>query len=217
MKKGDLIWGLILLAFASFIILPGTHQIFMDFTSTHPYIGGFIKFSILATLGEMLAGRIIHGDYKKPHGFWERFIVWGLIGMLITLMFQIFSSGVSSAMEKGLLPGEGSRFLFAIYTSTIMNMTFGPTFMAFHRYTDTLLDLRGENKKMPSSSEVLTAIDWKGFVSFVVFKTIPLFRLPAHTITFMLDPQYRVLLAAALSLALGVILAFAKTKGSDNK
>ena len=217
MKKGDLIWGLILLAFPSFIILPGTHQIFMDFTSTHPYIGGFIKFSILATLGEMLAGRIIHGDYKKPHGFWERFIVWGLIGMLITLMFQIFSSGVSSAMEKGLLPGEGSRFLFAIYTSTIMNMTFGPTFMAFHRYTDTLLDLRGENKKMPSSSEVLTAIDWKGFVSFVVFKTIPLFWLPAHTITFMLDPQYRVLLAAALSLALGVILAFAKTKGSDNK
>lgn len=217
MKKGDLIWGLILLAFASFIILPGTHQIFMDFTSTHPYIGGFIKFSILATLGEMLAGRIIHGDYKKPHGFWERFIVWGLIGMLITLMFQIFSSGVASAMEKGLLPGEGSRFLFAIYTSTIMNMTFGPTFMAFHRYTDTLLDLRGENKKMPSSSEVLTAIDWKGFVSFVVFKTIPLFWLPAHTITFMLDPQYRVLLAAALSLALGVILAFAKTKGSDNK
>lgn len=217
MKKGDLIWGLILLAFVSFIILPGTHQIFMDFTSTHPYIGGFIKFSILATLGEMLAGRIIHGDYKKPHGFWERFIVWGLIGMLITLMFQIFSSGVSSAMEKGLLPGEGSRFLFAIYTSTIMNMTFGPTFMAFHRYTDTLLDLRGENKKMPSSSEVLTAIDWKGFVSFVVFKTIPLFWLPAHTITFMLDPQYRVLLAAALSLALGVILAFAKTKGSDNK
>ena len=154
MKKGDLIWGLILLAFASFIILPGTHQIFMDFTSTHPYIGGFIKFSILATLGEMLAGRIIHGDYKKPHGFWERFIVWGLIGMLITLMFQIFSSGVSSAMEKGLLPGEGSRFLFAIYTSTIMNMTFGPTFMAFHRYTDTLLDLRGENKKTPSNTSL---------------------------------------------------------------
>ncbi len=212
MKKGDFLWGLALAAFAGLIISPLTHDSFMNFTGAHPYIGGFIKFSILATLGELLAIRLSKGDYQKPHGLIARFILWGLIGILITLMFQIFSNGVLAAMDQGFLPGKGSAFLFALFTSSIMNLTFAPTFMAFHRYTDTVLDLNGMNKKMPSAGQVLDAIDWKGFVSFVVFKTCPFFWIPAHTINFMLQPQYRVLVAAGLSLVLGVILALAKGK-----
>jgi len=61
-------------------------------------------------------------------------------------------------------------------------------------------------------SEVIGRIDWRGFVSFVLFRTIPLFWIPAHTITFLLPPHYRVLMAALLSLALGGILAFAKRR-----
>ena len=60
-------------------------------------------------------------------------------------------------------------------------------------------------------------IDWNGFVSFVVVKTIPLFWIPAHTVTFMLAPEYRVVVAAFLSIALGGILSFAKKKGSQTK
>lgn len=214
MKKGDFIWTGILAAFLLFVMLPGSHEIFMDFTNNHPYLGGFIKFSILATLGEMLAIRITKGDYEKPYGLLTRFVIWGLIGVLITLMFQVFSSGVLSAMDKGLLPGAGSSFLFALFTSSIMNLCFGPTFMAFHRYTDTYLDIKGLEGHSPSAGQVLKTIDWPGFVSFVIFKTIPIFWIPAHTITFMLPPEYRVLLAAGLSLALGIILALAKTKGT---
>ena len=51
-----------------------------------------------------------------------------------------------------------------------------------------------------------------GFVSFVLMKTIPIFWIPAHTITFLLPSEYRVLSAAFLSIALGAILAFAKKK-----
>lgn len=211
MKKGDLIFCAILGALVLFVASPATHTIFMNFTAAHPYLSGFIKFGILATMGELLALRIINKKYQKPYALGIRAILWGLIGMLITLMFQIFGGGIISAMDKGLLPGAGSGFLFAILTSVIMNFTFAPTFMAFHRYTDTVLDLHGELHRMPSSSEVLTRIDWKGFVQFVIFKTLPFFWIPAHTITFLLPPEYRVLLAAALSLALGVILAFAKT------
>jgi hypothetical protein len=47
-------------------------------------------------------------------------------------------------------------------------------------------------------------------VSFVLLRTIPFFWIPAHTLTFMLPPEYRVLAAAMLSVALGAILAFAK-------
>jgi hypothetical protein len=43
-------------------------------------------------------------------------------------------------------------------------------------------------------------------------KTIPLFWIPAHTITFSLPPEYRVLMASFLSIALGGILAFAKRR-----
>jgi hypothetical protein len=50
---------------------------------------------------------------------------------------------------------------------------------------------------------VMGRIDWHGFVSFVVLRTIPLFWIPAHTMTFLLPPEFRVLMAAVLSIALG--------------
>jgi hypothetical protein len=59
---------------------------------------------------------------------------------------------------------------------------------------------------------VVDKIDFYGFISFVVLKTIPIFWIPAHTVTFLLPPEYRVLMAAFLSIALGGILAFAKRK-----
>jgi len=62
---------------------------------------------------------------------------------------------------------------------------------------------------------VVGTIDWQGFFGFVVAKTIPLFWIPAHTVTFLLPPEYRVLAAAFLSIALGAILAFAKRRHSS--
>ncbi|MBK5251987.1 MAG: hypothetical protein JJE29_05070 [Peptostreptococcaceae bacterium] len=53
------------------------------------------------------------------------------------------------------------------------------------------------------------------FVSFVLAKTIPFFWIPAHTLTFLLPGQYRVLAAAMLSIALGLILTLAKIKKTD--
>jgi hypothetical protein len=44
---------------------------------------------------------------------------------------------------------------------------------------------------------------------FVFKKTIPFFWIPAHTITFLLPPQYRVLYAALLSVVLGILLGVA--------
>ena len=63
-----------------------------------------------------------------------------------------------------------------------------------------------------SPSVVLARIDWQGFIGFVVLKTVPFFWIPAHTVTFLLPPEYRVLVAASLSIALGAILAYAKRK-----
>jgi len=216
LQKGDFIWlgalGLIVL----FLLVPRTHLIFVTMTQSHPYLMGFIKVFILATMGELLALRIVTNRWKSPVGLIYRAVIWGFLGMSFVLIFDIFASGVVSALEKGLLPGKG-QFVFAFFTSAIMNIAFAPVMMAFHRITDTYLDLahgKLSNLSKIKLVDVVNHIDWQNFISFVILKTVPIFWIPAHTITFLLPAEYRVLLAAFLSIALGAILAFAKRKNS---
>jgi len=214
LKKGDFLWLLALVAFVLILVLPATHEIFVKLTTNHPYIGGFIKFAILATMGELLAIRITTGEWNKPCGIVYRAAIWGFLGMVIVLIFGLFAMGVKGSLANGMLPGGESKFAFAFFVSAIMNLTFAPTMMAFHRITDTYIDLKYEGKGEVTMNDVVSKIDWNGFVSFVIVKTIPFFWIPAHTITFLLPPEYRVLVAAGLSIALGAILAFAKKKES---
>jgi hypothetical protein len=210
MKKGDFIWILALAAVVAFMVVPTTQVYFNEWTKAVPYVMGFVKFAILATMGELMAIRIIKGDYAKPAGLVWRIIIWGGIGMLITLMFNVFAGGVMSAQAKGYLPFEGVSLAFAFFTSAIMNCFFAPAFMGLHKYTDTYLDLKASRGGKVTISDITAAIDWDSFISFIVLKTIPFFWIPAHTITFMLAPEYRVMAAAFLSIALGAILAFSK-------
>jgi len=219
-KKKDLIWIGVLVIIVFLLAYPTTNVIYTVANKAHPYIMGFIKVSILATMGELLALRISTGDYKKPVGIIYKFIVWGFLGMGFVIAFDLFANGVTGSMKKGLLPSGvpdtfSAKLLFAFFTSTFMNVIFGPTFMTLHRLTDTYIDL-GQGKfskiRKVKLKAVTNKIDWYGFMSFVVFKTIPFFWIPAHTITFLLPGEYRVLMAAFLSLALGIILASSKRK-----
>jgi hypothetical protein len=221
MKKYDFLWLAVLAGITIFLVAPDTHRIFFTLSAAHPYLMGFAKFLVLASMGELLAIRITSGDWKVPAGMAYRAVIWGLIGMLIVIVFEFFSSGVLSAMKKGLLPafgdGLGHRLAFAFFTSAFMNGLFAPTFMAAHRVTDTFIDLgngRWREMRRVTLSQVTAKIDWRGFLGFVVGKTIPFFWIPAHTITFLLPPEYRILAAAFLSIALGGILAFAKRKAA---
>lgn len=217
------IWFLVLAAIVFILVFPKSHEAFMTATKTHPYIMGFVKVSILATMGELLAIMIASREFKLPKGIIYRFIIWGFLGMTFVIIFDLFANGVIGSMGKGLLPSlakdsTGGKLLFAFFTSAFMNLAFAPTFMAFHRVTDTFIDLGdGRIDKIFSVklSEVVKAIDWNGYISFVVCKTIPFFWIPAHTITFLLPPEYRVLMAAFLSIALGAILATAKRKKAN--
>lgn len=219
MKKGDLLWlgalGLVV------VYLLGFTEQFNGLTKAFPYPMGFLKFFVLATMGELLAIRIVTGDYKKPVGLIWRAVVWGLFGMVFVFIFPLFAAGVKDAAAKGLLPkiiyakGLLGAFGFAFFTSMIMNLAFAPTFMALHRVTDTYIDMGNGNLSeifKQKMNDVVGKIDWRGFVSFVVCKTLPFFWIPAHTITFLLPPEYRILMAAFLGIALGGILAFAKRR-----
>ena len=225
MKRGDLLWGAVLAGIVALLILPATHDLFLTASGSSPYLMGFFKFAILASMGELLALRIVAQEWKKPKGLLWRAVIWGVIGMTITLMFTLFDAGVRSCMERGYLPyagGEGliPALMTAFFISTVTNLFFGPSFMLFHRITDTWIELgQGKISRMQRIrlEEILNAADLKGFVSFVVFRTIPAFWIPAHTVTFMLPPEYRVLMAAMLSVCLGVILGFARKKPEKTK
>ena len=212
MKKGDIIWSSVIILIVLFLLIPTTRGIFKDLTAAHPYLMGFIKFSILATMGELLSLRIVKKDWQKPTGLFYRMIVWGFLGMAIVLVFDLFNSGVDAAQSKGLLPGESSTFLLAFFTSALMNIIFAPTMMAFHRITDTYIEKKSISNNKLNLEKVVSSINWGDFVTFVILKTIPLFWIPAHTIVFLLPDVYRIITAAFLSMALGAILAFASSR-----
>lgn len=217
LRLGDLAWSLLFLACAAFIAAPATNALFVAWTAGAPYPTGFAKFALLATMGELLALRILRGRYARPKGLLAKAAVWGLIGMLVVLMFQLFSAGVAGAQARGLLPaarGFPGDLLRAFLASASMNLTFGPAFMACHRISDRYIDRRASGER-PRLREVVRSIDWAGFLELVVGKTIPIFWIPAHTIAFLLPGEYRVLAAAFLSIALGAILAFAKAGAGE--
>ena len=232
MKKQDFIFILSLAAiFAPFVIFPAAFDFLYDkqdgLYSNHPLFVSFLKFALLATMGELLGLRIQTGKYfKKGFGVIPRAVVWGLLGIFIYIAFVIFSSGTVVFSEKviglenapAILHGAltWQKVLIAFLISTFLNTMFAPVFMTIHKITDTHIINNGGTLKSIITpikvKEIITNLNWKVQWDFVFKKTIPLFWIPAHTINFCFPEQFRILNAAILGIVLGVILAFANLK-----
>ncbi len=102
MRKGDFIWLITLSAFVTILVVQSTREAFMAFTSSMPYMGGFVKFALLATMGDLLGARIVKGCYIIAPGIIFRIAIWGLIGMMVSLVFTIFMEGAKAAQDVGL-------------------------------------------------------------------------------------------------------------------
>lgn len=238
MKKSDIIFILltllIILSFMPFAFLEDYHKAI--FNPKYWYLSSFIKFAVLATLGESLGLRISKGMYNyKGFGLVPRAIVWGFIGISIKIVFVIFAIGTPAMLEKLFhLQGAvasmkvssimdafdvnlgGTRILTAFAISTVMNLIFAPVFMTLHKITDTHII---ENKGTLSGfftpikfKKIFPTLNWEVQWNFVFKKTIPFFWIPAHTITFLMPSEYRIIFAAILGIILGVILSFAINK-----
>lgn len=207
---------IVLLLFAVVLIIPASREVFKTLSNSHPFCMGFAKFALLATAGELISALLSKNGFSLPVKIFWRFVIWGFIGVWITFMMKVYNVAAGQLMQIGLLPGNESVFLKALYTSVMMNTTFGPTFMAVHKCTDKLLELRA--KKQPAGLKtVVSNIDWSGFAGFTIAKTVPFFWIPAHTVTFLLPAEYQVMMAAALSVALGIFLTVQKRKEPTNK
>ena len=212
MKLKDGIFLLVLIGISLFVFLPGTNPIFVKLTTNYPYFMGFMKTMILASMGEILVKRIKTKTYFGDSGMVLKAIVWGFIGMTFVFVFPLFDGGIKSVFNERILFENVflNKLFYALMVSITMNIIFAPTFMMFHRMTDTYILLsEGSLRKIRRIKlhDVIDRIDFKFFFSFVLLKTIPFFWIPAHTITFILPATYRVLMASYLSMALGILLS----------
>lgn len=228
MKRQDIYFAIVMLAiFLPFFISADLYAWYKEFNAEHAMIMAFLKFGILATLGEMLGCRISTGNYTTPtFGVLPRMVVWGVLGVVISMAMSVFASGIPSFItnmgganlvtEFGAEGLSWGKFVVALSISVMMNTFFAPVFMTFHKITDTHIAENGGSIKALfkpiDMRRQMMQLNWERQWSFIFKKTIPLFWYPAHTITFMLPGEYRVLFAALLGVALGVILAIGARK-----
>ena len=228
MKRTVLYFAVVMLAiFLPFFISPELYAWYKGFNAEHAMIMAFLKFGILATLGEMLGCRISTGNYTTPtFGVVPRMVVWGLLGVVISMAMMVFSAGIPAFIKA--MGGEAlvvafaaegiswGKFVVALAISVMMNTFFAHVFMTFHKITDTHIAENGGSLKALirpiDMRRHIVELNWDRQWSFIFKKTIPLFWYPAHTITFMLPGELRVLFAALLGVALGVILAIGARK-----
>ena len=227
MKKKDILFaGCVILCLLPFFLSDAVYTFYKTFNAEHGMIMSFVKFAVLSTLGECIGLRISAGVYNRPgFGILPRALVWGILGMGINLAMMVFSAGVPVFLQQlgmtdavRVMSGAFSaeKLLVAFCISVTMNTFFAPVFMTLHKITDTHIlqnggTLRGFFKPI-DMGEIMTNLNWRVQWGFVFKKTIPFFWFPAHTITFLLPGDSRVLCAALLGIVLGVLLAVAALK-----
>lgn len=225
MKTKDLIFIVCVIAFfLPFFLVDEVYEFYKNFNKEYGIIMSFIKFAVLATLGESIGLRIRNKQYNyKGFGLIPRAIVWGILGLFIWISFVVFSKGMPFCIEVlgvenaiAEFGGEAitfKRILVAFSIAAGLNLMFAPIFMVLHKVTDSHIVENGGTIaglfRPIKFSKHLQEINWKVQWNFVFKKTIPIFWIPAHTLVFLLPAEYRILAAALLSIVLGVILAIA--------
>ena len=233
LKRNDfLIVGVLIVALLPFFLFSSVYDWYKDFNDGYPLIMGAIKFALLATFGECLAMRMREGRWNKPgFGVVIRMLIWAFLGAVIVAAMMIFKTGVPVVLTKmgvadaSVILAGGftlSKVGVAFAISVFMNTIFAPVFMTFHKITDMHIANTGGTvpgffKNKLNFAQITQNISWHTQFNFVFFKTIPFFWFPAHTITFLLPADMQVLFAAALSVALGVILALASMMSKNNQ
>jgi hypothetical protein len=185
---------------------------FLSWTKIEPFQMGFAKLFLLGTVGELLKMKIVKGTWALTHIF-ERAFVWGVFGLWFTLAFPAFAGVVATLIGKGLWPGSvppaegadlGVRLWFAFSCSLWINILgmYALGMMVGHEYFNHLIACRWRTWSTYAFAE---GADKKFLLGFLP-KTL-IFWVPAHTLTYYLDPEWRVFSAAILAVVLGFLLS----------
>ncbi len=210
LKLSDLWAVLYLVTITSFLIFGTTT--FVSLTKAFPFPMGFLKIALLGTFGECLKRRLASGSWIPDRLFLRAFI-WGCFGILFTWMFPYSDGGVMTLIKQRLWP-DGSGLWLAFSKSLWVNFIGGFLFsMMFVHYW---LDIMLAQKKFCYPWNILARpenIRW----GKIVILTMLLWWILAHTITFSLPPEWRVVCSGYLAITLGYILSLAATPKPENK
>jgi hypothetical protein len=210
LRPADLVPLLLTLTLALFFLSPTTRNLYAVAYGSAPALLSFLKFGLLATGGEVLALRLRTGSYNtRGFGVTPKMIVWGVLGVAIYWAFTIFAHGAPHLLSAAADPTAlSTRVRTAFVISLSMNIIFAPPMMLTHHLTDRYISRHHGRFPLRRFAllPLLEEIDWQRMWGFVFKKTIPLFWIPAHTVTFLLPEEYRVLFAVLLSVVLGLIL-----------
>jgi hypothetical protein len=169
---------------------------YLTFSASSPFLAASIQFGILGTLGEIIAGRVRQSPalaFSKPQGFLLKILGWAALGIYIKVMFLSAGAALDALTHYGLSLSELES---AAAKSILMNVMMGPSMMIIHRLSDQAIDrIIGLNPQ-----------GWQGFEKSLW--TLIWLWIPLHTFTFTQAPEVRVLIAALLSVLLGVVMGF---------
>ena len=172
---------------------------YIAIVTAHPLLSAMVQFAILGTLGEIISSYLVKKELSLPFTLPElvaKLAAWAVLGLFIKFCFEGIHGFLLALLDHGLLPSWSASGLGHAFTkSLLLQMFTGPQIMFFHRFEDCLI-----------------ARKWDMDGITVALKSLIWFWLPAHTITFMLDKPFQIGLAALFSLALGLILGYAKTR-----
>ncbi len=215
--QGDFIWAAVFLGTILIFAVPSSREVFIKVTEAHPYMGGFGKFALLASMGDLLGMRVLKSEWIIPKNVLQKAFVWGVLGIMITLVFTVYMGGVAVAQSAGRLPFKGIVLAQAFFGSAVMNLTFGPMLYVYHMFGDKIMESLSMSKgERPSLEDMVNSVDWYTLVSFSWLKTCLLIWIPLHTAVFLLPAAYRVLASAFLSILLGVIIALSRKHSVSN-
>lgn len=189
--------GLILLG--SLLVMALNNAAIGGLNQAHPLVMAFIQFGILSTYGELLSQRLANGQWSFSR-IVPRVVIWGLVGMWIALAFPFTASGVSGLIDGGLWPKGLLPFSISLWANFFSG--YGLFMMLTQRWASQMLE-----KGIMPPWDIFGSPDFPGWIKVVLISLL-VFWVPAHTITFFLPEAWRVLFAAILGVALGVILGF---------
>ena len=207
MKRSDIWWAVAYGLLAVFTVLFCVTGGFAKVNIAYPYLAGFAQFAVYATAGELLSGRMLEGTWQINRATWFKSLSWGIGGVLVTLAFTVFSQGTRQAMAAGLLPGYGNALAQAFFTS----------FSALMRVCGNYAEIRFLAGQHITPRQAVDSVDWGELIDFTLFKTIPLFWIPVNTVGFLLPQEYRIVFAAVLSLAFGILMTVLKLRERKNR
>jgi len=201
-KVRDITGAVYFLAITVFLVADA--DLIARLTHAHPYGMGFTKFAALATFGECLKNRLAAG-YWLPSRLSLRVLIWGIFGLWIPAAFPFMDGGTRTLASLHLWPAEPAALWMSIWINLFAGFGFFMMFM--HYWTDSML-MQGIHASWQLLGRPET-VRW----GKVILISIVLFWIPAHTMTFLLPPVWRILFAAYLGIALGLIPSFASTNG----